>query len=111
MNKTQLLNRLARDEEERMLLARVLDKLEQARSRSIPARMRSAAPGKPSGPKHSLAVRLDRHSSSATLPAGRSTADRFSGHSTVAKPLPARMARCFSTRRRLSSSHTCMVAR
>ncbi len=37
MNKTQLLNRLARDEEERMLLARVLDKLEQARSRSIPA--------------------------------------------------------------------------
>jgi len=37
MNKTELLNRCARDGEERILLARVLDKLESARSRSVPA--------------------------------------------------------------------------
>ena len=33
MNKTELLNKLARDGEERLLLARVLDKLELARDR------------------------------------------------------------------------------
>lgn len=37
MNKTQLLNKFAKDEEERILLARALDKMEQARNRSIPA--------------------------------------------------------------------------
>ena len=37
MTKTELLNKCARSGEERMLLARTLDKLEQAESRSIPA--------------------------------------------------------------------------
>lgn len=37
MNKTQLLNKFARDDEERLELARALDKLEQAQNRSIPA--------------------------------------------------------------------------
>ena len=37
MNKTELLNKLARDNGERLLLARVLDKLELARQRNIPA--------------------------------------------------------------------------
>ena len=37
MTKTELLNRFARDEEERIILARALDKLDQARNRSIPA--------------------------------------------------------------------------
>ena len=37
MNKTELLDRLARDGEERLLLSRVLDKLELTRRRSIPA--------------------------------------------------------------------------
>ncbi len=37
MNKTELLNKAARDEEERVLLARVLDKLELCRGRNIPA--------------------------------------------------------------------------
>lgn len=37
MNKTELLDRLARSGEERLLLGRVLDKLELTRSRSIPA--------------------------------------------------------------------------
>lgn len=37
LNKTELLNKFARDPDERVLLARVLDKAEQARSRSIPA--------------------------------------------------------------------------
>ena len=36
MTKTELLNKLARDGEERMLLARVLDKLELARNRDVP---------------------------------------------------------------------------
>ena len=36
MTKTELLNKLARDGEERMLLARVLDKLEPARNRDGP---------------------------------------------------------------------------
>lgn len=37
MTKTELLNKTARSEEERLLLARVLDKLELTRSRSIPS--------------------------------------------------------------------------
>ena len=37
MNKTELLNRLARDGEERLLLARALDKLELARNRGTPS--------------------------------------------------------------------------
>ena len=37
MTKTELLNKLARDGEERLLLARAMDKLELARTRSIPA--------------------------------------------------------------------------
>lgn len=37
MNKTELLNRLAADPEERLMLARVMDKLELARTRSVPA--------------------------------------------------------------------------
>ncbi len=37
MNKTELLNKLARDNGERLLLARALDKLELARQRNIPA--------------------------------------------------------------------------
>lgn len=37
MTKTELLNKLARDEEERLLLARALDKLETARRKNIPA--------------------------------------------------------------------------
>ena len=36
MTKTELLNKLARDGEERMLLARAMDKLELARNRSVP---------------------------------------------------------------------------
>ena len=45
MNKTELLNKLARDGEERLLLARVLDKLELARDRSAPARTPFLSPG------------------------------------------------------------------
>ena len=37
MNKTELLDRLSRDGEERLMLSRVLDKLELTRQRSIPA--------------------------------------------------------------------------
>ena len=37
VNKTQLLDRCARSGEERMLLARTLDRLEQAQNRSVPA--------------------------------------------------------------------------
>ena len=37
MNKTELLNKAARDGDERLLLARVLDKLEQAERRNVPA--------------------------------------------------------------------------
>ena len=37
MTKTELLNKLARDGEERLLLARTLDKLELARTRNIPS--------------------------------------------------------------------------
>ena len=37
MNKTELLNKLSRDSEERLLLARTLDRLELARTRNIQA--------------------------------------------------------------------------
>ena len=45
MNKTELLNRCARSGEERTLLARVLDKLELAQSRGIPACTPFLSPG------------------------------------------------------------------
>ena len=37
MNKTELLNKLAADADERLVLARVLDKLDLTRNRGIPA--------------------------------------------------------------------------
>ena len=37
MTKTELLNKCARSGEERMLLARTLDKLELAQNRSVPS--------------------------------------------------------------------------
>ena len=45
MNKTELLNKCARDGEERLLLARVLDTLELARNRSVPAYTHFLSPG------------------------------------------------------------------
>lgn len=45
MNKKELLDRCARDGEERMLLARVLDKLELAQSRGVPAHTPFLSPG------------------------------------------------------------------
>ena len=36
MNKTELLNKLAADADERLVLARVLDKLDLTRNRGIP---------------------------------------------------------------------------
>ena len=45
MNKTELLDRCARDGEERILLARVLDKLELARRRNIPSHTGFLSPG------------------------------------------------------------------
>lgn len=45
MTKTELLNRCARDGEERVLLARVLDKLELAQSRGVPAHTPFLSPG------------------------------------------------------------------
>lgn len=45
MNKTELLNRCARDGEERILLARVLDKLERTQGRDIPAHTGFLSPG------------------------------------------------------------------
>lgn len=45
MNKTELLNTLAADGEERLLLARVLDKMEAARRRSVPACTGFLSPG------------------------------------------------------------------
>lgn len=45
MTKTELLNKTARSEEDRILLARVLDKLELARSRGIPAHTGFLSPG------------------------------------------------------------------
>lgn len=45
MTKTEWLDRCAANAEERLLLARVLDKLEQARSRSVPAWTHFLSPG------------------------------------------------------------------
>ena len=45
MNKTELLNRCARDGEERILLARVLDKLELSQNRGVPAHTAFLSPG------------------------------------------------------------------
>lgn len=45
MTKTELLNKLAGDAEERLLLARVLDKLDTARNRNIPACTPFLSPG------------------------------------------------------------------
>lgn len=45
MNKTELLNRCARDGEERLLLGRVLDKLDQAQRRAVPAHTQFLSPG------------------------------------------------------------------
>ena len=45
MNKKELLDRCARDGEERMLLARVLDKLELAQGRGVPAHTPFLSPG------------------------------------------------------------------
>ncbi len=45
MTKTELLDRCARDGEERMLLGRVLDKLDQAQRRSIPSHTQFLSPG------------------------------------------------------------------
>lgn len=45
MNKTELLDRCARSGEERMLLARVLDKLELSQNRGVPARTPFLSPG------------------------------------------------------------------
>lgn len=45
MNKKELLDRCARDGEERVLLARVLDKLEQSQSRGVPAHTPFLSPG------------------------------------------------------------------
>ena len=45
MNKKELLDRCARDGEERILLARVLDKLELSQSRGVPAHTRFLSPG------------------------------------------------------------------
>ena len=45
MNKTELLNRLSSDAEERLLLARALDKLELARQRNVPACTSFLSPG------------------------------------------------------------------
>ncbi len=45
MTKTELLNKLAWDGEERVLLSRVLDKLELARERSVPAHTGFLSPG------------------------------------------------------------------
>lgn len=45
MTKTELLNRCARDGEERVLLGRMLDKLDQAQKRSIPSHTQFLSPG------------------------------------------------------------------
>lgn len=44
MNKTELLNRFSRDPEERLVLARVLDRMERAQSRSIPCATQFLSP-------------------------------------------------------------------
>lgn len=45
MNKTELLDRCARSGEERVLLARVLDKLELSQNRGVPAHTPFLSPG------------------------------------------------------------------
>ena len=44
MNKTELLNRFSADQEERLVLARVLDQMERAQSRSIPCSTQFLSP-------------------------------------------------------------------
>ena len=44
MNKTELLNKCAADEETRMLLARALDKLDAAQRRSVPSHTQFLSP-------------------------------------------------------------------
>ena len=51
MNKTELLTRLARDGEERMLLARTMDKLELAGRRDLMAKLLPRSPGEEERPK------------------------------------------------------------
>lgn len=57
MNKTELLNKCARSGEERVLLARALDKLELAQNRSVPACHPISLPGR-AGLRHRSAQRL-----------------------------------------------------
>ena len=45
MTKKELLDRCARDAEQRILLARVLDKLEQAQNRGVPGCTQFLSPG------------------------------------------------------------------
>ena len=56
MNKTQLLDRCARDSEERVLLARVLDKLELAQHRGVPTHTPFLSPGEGAGVSALLAA-------------------------------------------------------
>ena len=56
MTKTELLNRCARDGEERVLLGRVLDKLDQAQKRSIPSHTQFLSPGEQAGVEDLLAA-------------------------------------------------------
>ena len=44
MNKTELLNKFAKDPEERVALARALDQLERAQNRSIPCATQFLSP-------------------------------------------------------------------
>lgn len=56
MNKTELLNKCAGNGEERMLLARVLDKAEAARNRSVPAYTHFLSPGERAAAESLLAA-------------------------------------------------------
>lgn len=56
MNKTQLLDRCARDGDSRILLGRVLDKLELAQNRSIPAHTQFLSPGEQANVEDLLAA-------------------------------------------------------
>ena len=56
MTKTELLNRCARDGEERVLLGRVLDKLDQAQKRSIPSHTQFLSPGEQASVEDLLAA-------------------------------------------------------
>ena len=56
MTKTELLNRLSTDGEERLLLARTLDKLELARQRSVPACTAFLSPGERSAVERLIAA-------------------------------------------------------